>query len=141
MLSVSFDLNFKKWIGWHLLIGILASLSSGVNPQVGLGLTCVKLGLIINADKTAGFGMLQADNIAWEDQSLGVTLVLELAVRKDLPLGGLGANVYLKSLKYGGDLRASVGAIWSIGRCHNGVFIHGEGGIFRIMDVAMLVGV
>lgn len=64
MLSVSFDLNFKQRIGRHLLFSILTSLSTGVNPEVSLGLSRVKLGFVIYANKTAGFGMLKADNIA-----------------------------------------------------------------------------
>jgi hypothetical protein len=65
MLLVSCDLNLEESIGGGLLVRVLVSLRPVVDAKVGLGLVrgrdpC----LVVNADVTAGLGVLQPDDLA-----------------------------------------------------------------------------
>lgn len=87
MLLVSRDFYLKEAICGSLLISILVDLRAVVNAKVGLWLVCGRdASLIINADVTAGLGVLQPDDLARVDESESrLKIAHVLPIREYLP--------------------------------------------------------
>jgi len=95
VLLVSRDFYLKEGICGCLLISIIVGLRAVVNAKVGLWLVRGRdASLVINADVTAGLGVLQPDDLACVDESEFLLKIAQvLPIREYLPHRTLSSHV------------------------------------------------